>query len=79
MANNHEHLIPDDEWQDIRNEACDAEIEIYVIRKDKVAVLCQRPLPVHSSYVRNLVAALLDLPKLSIKKITLNVDGSQWP
>lgn len=79
MANNLEHLIPDDEWRDLQNEECDAEIEIYVIRKDKVALLCERELPVRSAYVRSLVAALVDLPKLAITKITIHVDGSKWP
>lgn len=79
MANNLEHLIPDDEWKDIQAEGGEATIEIYVLRKDKVAVLCERELPVKSAYVQALIAALVDLPKLALTKITIYVDGSKWP
>jgi hypothetical protein len=75
MANNLEHHSADALWREIGQEQCDCDIEIFVIRRDKVAVLMSRELPLPPEYVRVLLASLLDLPKIAIKKITVSVDG----
>lgn len=79
MANNHSDYLSDAEWKAIGDEACECTIEIYILRKDKVAVLCERELPVPTPYVSALVAALLHLPKAAVTKITLYCDGDKWP
>lgn len=75
MANNLPVGITDAEWEALAKEASEAEIEIYVLRKDKQALLVERELPVPSPYVSALVAALLHLDKTAITKITIYVDG----
>ena len=79
MANNIGNPPDDAEWHAIADEGGEAEIEIYVLRKDKIAVLMQREIPHPSKYVTGLLAALLHLPKLSIVKVTIYCDGDKWP
>lgn len=79
MANNHDRFLSDAEWQALGQEACECEVEIYVIRKDKVALLVQRDLPVPSPYVAGLLAALLDLPKAGVTKVSIYCDGDKFP
>lgn len=79
MANNHGDYLSDAEWRAIGEEVGSAEIEVYIIRKDKVALLCEREIAHPSSYVSALVAALLHLPKASITSIKIFCDGDKWP
>lgn len=67
----------DAEWASLALEGGDAEVEVYILRKDKMALLCERDMPIPTPYISGLLAALLGLPKLAITKVSVYVDGDK--
>lgn len=77
MANNLDHESSDQAWKEAALDSSKADIEIFVIRKDGMGLLMEKDLPIPPEYIRAMLAALIGLPKLSIQKITVCIDGSK--